>query len=101
MDNKENWLNIIKSWQNSGEKQTTWCKQNNVNIATFKYWKQKFKKANNPDVKFHELESKAQIKKTIPESKPITIEIANVKINVPDGSNPHLLKIIIQVLKSC
>ena len=101
MDNKENWQNIIKAWQKSGEKQTEWCKQNNVNIATFKYWKQKFKKANNPDVKFHELETKEQIEKTIPQSKPITIEIANAKINVPDGANPHLLRTIIKVIKSC
>lgn len=101
MNKTQNWHNIIKSWQNSGEKQTTWCKQNDVNIATFKYWKHKFKRAENHDVQFQKLETKKPKKTENPSPKPITIEIAEAKIEVYDGANPDLLRTIIKVLKSC
>ena len=101
MDNKENWQNIIKAWQKSGEKQTEWCKQKGINISTFKYWKYRLKKEKANDIQFQELETKKPGKTTSPSSKSITIEIANAKINVPDGVNPHLLRTIIKVIKSC
>lgn len=101
MNNKENWQNIIKSWQNSGEKQTIWCRQNNVNISIFKYWKYRLKKEKANDIQFQELETIKPRKPNNPLSKSILIEVADAKFNVLDDVNPHLLRTIIQVLKSC
>ena len=101
MNKTQNWQNIIKSWQKSGEKQTTWCRQNNVNISTSKYWKYRLKKEKANNIQFQELETKKPRKTTNPSPKSILIEIANAKIEVYDGVNPHLLRTIIKVIKSC
>ena len=101
MDNKENWQNIIKAWQKSGEKQIEWCKQKGINISTFKYWKYRLKKETANDIQFQELEAIKPRKTTNPSPKSILIEIADAKIEVYDDINPHLLRTIIQVLKSC
>lgn len=37
----EQWLQRIKSWQDSGLSQAAWCRQNDVKASRFGYWKKK------------------------------------------------------------
>ncbi|MBO9484775.1 hypothetical protein, partial [Salinisphaera sp. G21_0] len=45
---KEQWLQRIEAWHDSGLSQKAWCRQNGVRPSQFGYWKKKLWTGNTP-----------------------------------------------------
>lgn len=52
------WQTHVEAWTTSGMSQTEYCRQNNLSIKSFGYWKRKRKKSNS-EVTFYPVPSNA------------------------------------------
>jgi transposase-like protein len=93
---REIWQEIIKQYQASNQSQTTFSKEQNINVHTLKYWLKKFNQENKEDTTWAELKIK-------PESKApsmITIEHDDIKIHIPHSNDMAFIKDLVTLLKS-
>jgi hypothetical protein len=42
-NNKEEWQNFIKRWQESGRSQRQFCKENQISLSAFRYYEKKIR----------------------------------------------------------
>ena len=47
----DQWKEHITEWQKSGKTREVFCREKNVTVATFAYWRTKIRKIENPDPK--------------------------------------------------
>ena len=96
------WIEIIKRCQSSGENASAWCRQNNVSIKSYFYWLRKFreKACNN---KLVPVEKPKQSIVPVPyqkdsNTKYITINAANVSVDIYEGSNKTDIENVLSIL---
>lgn len=91
------WQEIVSQQKSSTLSQKAYCKENNIALTTFAYWKRKLLKA--PAQK-----EKSFVKLNNPpkSSNNITLHIGNYfKLEITDSIHPDKLQRIVQTLKAC
>ncbi len=104
------WNNRLSEWEQRGLSQSKYCKDNNVNLRNFQYWKRKFKILNNPEVAKKQTEVKVvQLKNEsivseqfnfLNDSNPINLIINNIKVELKNNFSEEALRKLIKVLKT-
>jgi len=105
---KEQWVHFIQECQKSGLTIKNWCSQNNMSEHAYYYWLRKIREStciehlpaaqndsSNPIV-FAPLRV---IEDTSPVHSPIIIHMANMDIEVGDGSSLRTLEMVLTALK--
>ena len=97
--NHQRWLERITDWKQSGQSQKTFCEQHYLVLASFRRWHQIFMKEEKRQ------ESKPVIflpvsVKDIPTSNLTILIDGNLRIEIPAGFDPHLLKQVLQVCQT-
>ena len=98
-ENRINMFQLIEEWEQSGESQTSFCKNKNVSFHTFYYWLRRYK-----DQPQGTTTSKAFIPVTIPVNKKtsnneIEIHYPNgVRIVLPKNSDLSMVRTFINMV---
>jgi transposase-like protein len=94
-ENRKKWSEIIKDQSFSGLTQVEWCKNNDVNIHNFRYWRKRLQEAPLDDRKI----SFVSIKPTPATFKrSITLRIGAATLDITGDVNPDVLDTVVQVL---
>jgi len=94
----EFWKGQIADWVKAETTQAGYCRQNNLNLSTFGYWKRKFTTPS--PAGFIELRMKEEIPHVSDSVSPIKLLMGdNLAIEVPDRFNPDLLTSLVLVLR--
>lgn len=93
---KEKWLELVREWEKSNEKQSAFCRRNNLDIKIFSYVKTKLllKKAQNKFIP-------VSIQKEIPAPNIGTIILENnrgIKLYIPTSSTNEQLVNILKIV---
>lgn len=125
------WLDVIHQCRDSGLTNESWCKQNNVPIKQYYYWLSKIRKMALEDlprrqngtreISDKQLSAERKIS-IIPENQfvevpiqiprvtepvlqnaatGITVYMENVRVEIPENTSPELLRMVLQVVKTC
>lgn len=105
---KELWSKLIMECQDSGMTVRTWCKQKNLNEASYYYWLKKIRKeaceqrlpashVNHKPVEFAKLSFHTRPTQAI---GCITIHLPVATIEVKDGTSQETLETVLQALKN-
>jgi len=96
---RNDWIDIIGAFANSGQSTKDWCESNGLNINTFKYWKSKLKREKTLVGKDSKTTQWFKLEASEPE-RGVAIIIGKATIEVSTGFNPSLLKDVIRTLSS-
>ena len=103
--NRNEWFLIIEEYQSSNLTQARFCKQNNLALAKFVYYLQRYRKQNSVSNIQQETPSFSQIvvnQSVNPLQNEIKIELPNgFRCKVSCTISPELLKKIVGALLSC
>lgn len=92
---QEFWKEHLESWKFSGVSQRKYCEKNGINVNTFQYWCQKFKKIDTKDASFIRLNIKHDNNSTF------EITIRNkYKIKLNNNYSSESLKKLIHTLEA-
>lgn len=97
--NRQRWRERIEAWQQSGQSQGGFCEQNSLGLASFQRWRRIFeteeKQTDPAPIAFLPV----SVKKT--DSSNLTVVVNNdLRIEIPVGFDPHVLRQLIQVLRA-
>lgn len=102
---KEEWLNLVGQWKNSGKRMTEWCREHQIPKTSFRYWLPKKKKSNAQTL----LTSQSFIELTHTHSKPshpkasietgVTIEYQKAHIHLTKDFDSAVLTKCLRALK--
>jgi hypothetical protein len=99
-DKRRFWKEHIDSWKADDLKPADYCRQHQLNIHTFRYWKKKFADLQSPGTSFVQIYP-PQVLKLRPacsSSSPLRVLVGNYKIEVPSGFDPVTLKQLVHTL---
>lgn len=96
------WTEIIKRCQAGGKTVKSWCEENDVHIKSYYYWLRKLriqtcKREMVPVQKGHQAIVPVTYKKEI-QTKCITINIANISIDIYEGTTKSTLENVLDIL---
>ncbi|TYQ12635.1 UNVERIFIED_CONTAM: hypothetical protein Cloal_3661 [Acetivibrio alkalicellulosi] len=91
--NLKMWRDIVEQFKKSGQNQTQWCKNNNVNLRSFNKWYNYFKKNNKETQDWVPLKVVEDQSNTT-----LNIKIGNAIIEVSEGFNSKLLAEVVKVI---
>ncbi len=97
--NRQRWLERITDWKQSGQSQKTFCEQRYLALASFRRWHQIFIK----EEKRQESEPVTFLPVSVKDIPPSNLTIlidGNLRIEIPVGFDPHLLKQVLQVCQT-
>jgi len=97
--NRQRWLERITDWKQGGQSQKAFCEQHYLSLASFRRWHQIFMK----EEKRQESEPVTFLPvsvKDIPFSNLTILIDGNLRIEIPVGFDPHLLKQVLQVCQT-
>jgi hypothetical protein len=86
----------------SGLSMKVWCSQNNIKLSAFKYWDNKFKKAEKTDTGWTELRVQPDEEYSPPVLQniaPIILHVKEFSIRIPVGFDKETLAGVISVLQ--
>lgn len=93
---KEKWKNLVIEQRQSGLSIAEWCRQKEIVVHTFYYWRDKFlPKSQLNRSAFSEITDRKRCQKGI------TLEYQGVRILLEQDFDPSILKRCIEVLKEC
>jgi transposase-like protein len=95
-ENKQKWMSIVHEQRQSGLSIAEWCRQKDVAVHTFYYWRDKFFPKSQLD---RSAFSEITDQKLCP--KGITLEYQGIRILLDQHFNPCVLKRCLRVLKEC
>src|SRR5690554_6251918 len=103
MKNKiEIWIKHIQDYRSSGLTAAKWCKQNEVNMNTLKYYITKFnkekKQQKSNQVKWTSV-LPGQSRSTVNNECPIKVTIGHSTIEVTSGFDPTTFESVVRILK--
>jgi len=94
--NIEKWKNEFNRWETSGLTRAEYCRQNNIKLSTFDYWRHRLKDLASKENKLVKLPVSLLTTAT-----PITIELMNqIQIKVPENYHSETLKKIITDIRA-
>jgi transposase-like protein len=93
------WQDMLKVWEQSGSSRTEFCREHDVSVSTFDYWRKK--QRDNVD------ESSRLVK--IPRTATAVLETANIRIiidsrlsvDLRDGFTAENLSTVLQAISLC
>ncbi len=94
---RKTWYERVNAFNQSGQSQSEWCKQNKLNLRTFNYWYTKLKKQsmeNSDSVSWLPIKVVNSSKSPIP----LKILVGSATVEVTEGFDPKLLAEVIKVL---
>lgn len=92
--NIEKWKNEFDRWQCSGLTRAEYCRQNNIKLSTFDYWRHRLKDLAPKDSKFVKLPISFSS-----EIEPIIIEFPNqIRLKIPNNYHSETLSKILSDL---
>lgn len=94
--NKDLWQERVEAQAASLLSQKAWCKENNVNIHNFTYWKKRLSeglKQNEHSQQFIALSPKVELSPV-----PIVLKIGSATIEVHENFNSSLLEDLVSIL---
>jgi len=100
-ENHQMWAEIVHNQKLSGCPQSKWCKENNVKIHNFRYWKKRLTKTpeTNEGINGAMWAAVTSEFECQQESTPfINLMLGNIVVKVEKGFDDELLKNIIKVL---
>lgn len=93
---REHWQAHIKAWQASGITRTVYCRQHNLNVGTFAYWRHRLKTDSAP-VKLVQIATGATRQS---ERETLRLVVDDLfAIEVTDSFNPATLARVIKVVR--
>lgn len=95
-ENRTNLLNIVEKQKDSGLSQVKWCKENDINIHTFRGWVHRLSQSNNDQTLVNTFVSVSPV--TNRSSSFIKINIGAAIIEVDHYVDINLLDNIVKVL---
>lgn len=97
--NREIWIKRVEEFNSSNLSQTAWCKENGIKPSSLRYWLGKInnKRAVKSDDSSIELASISIIKNS--DSKPIALEIKDVKLSLTNNYDEMLLLKLLKTLR--
>lgn len=100
-DNRENWINRVNDFNASNLSQTTWAKNNGINVSALRYWLKKLDNSNGTSLEGSLTPFEfASVSITGKESLPsVVLEINDVKLSITDDFDETLLLRIIKALR--
>lgn len=100
--NRQRWREQVAAWRASDQSQKAFCEQRHLGLASFKRWHGIFRAES-----LQSTETAAEAVGFVPvrvrESTPSNLTILiqdGLRIEVPEGFNPHLLRQVIEVLRA-
>lgn len=98
--NRQRWLERIAEWKKSGQSQKAFCECHQLGLASFRRWNKVFSskdRSREPQpVNFMPVKVKL---KDIPSSSLTLLINDNLRIEIPAGFDPCVLKQVIQLLQ--
>ena len=91
METKYIWVQRFKEWEESGLKRVEYCRQNNIPVSTFDYWRQRIRKESE---KVNE-KSLVKLPAVIKASRTCSLSIeypSGHKIHIPENYNSETLR---------
>lgn len=90
------WCDLIKEQMQSGQTQSVWCTENDINIHTFRYWKKRLSEHLSGN------ESSATgfiaLKPAIQNGQSVKVHIGAARLEIYESSNLALIDDVIKVL---
>lgn len=98
---RDRWIAIIADWSESGQTIIDYCRDHNLSVATFHYWKKKFHDESNSDVPaFTELH--VTDPQTRQDGAGLWFDFGNgAKLVIDHDFNDRTFKKLMGVLSSC
>ena len=97
-DQRQYWEGQIKGWEQSGLRQTEYCRQNSLKIRNFGYWKRRLSQKST-DVSFVSLQVQSNNYQTTSNASSLKVVLARgQKIEVDEGFDQTTLKRLIHTL---
>lgn len=90
---RQYWHTHSEAYRRSGLTRAAYCKQHNVNIQTFAYWRRRFKTDSEP-IKLVQLP--AQVSQS---AAALRVEVNGYGIEVCEGFSPASLATVVRVLR--
>ena len=94
---KEQWQELLEQWRSSGKPITVWCREQNISVHNFYYWRDKLlpslKKSNPSPKQFIELHDKPS------GVSGISLEVSYVKVHLAKDFDPACLVNCLQTLR--
>lgn len=92
-EKRQYWQAHSDGYSRSGQSRAAYCKQNNLNIQTFAYWRHQLKTANDP-IKL------VQLPVTIPQpTAALRLEVNGYNVEVCEGFSSAALVKLVRVLR--
>ena len=100
-ENKEIWVRRLEEFKSSALTQRAWCKNNGINVSTFKYWLQKLDSDAIAKLDYSSDGFEfASVSITEDQSYPVmTLEIKDVKLSITNDYDEMLLLKLVKSLK--
>lgn len=95
-ENQKRWQRRISEQRSSSLTQTEWCRQNEINLNTFRYWCKRLKKLENTDVRNTAFVALQPAK--VPVGNAIHIRVGSAEIEVGHETDMELLSDVVRVL---
>jgi hypothetical protein len=97
--NRQQWLEHIQHWQHSGLTQVAYCEQHHLGLKSFQRWHGKLKQERKPQASSATTFLPVNI--TVPKVQNLSLLIGDdLRIEIPAGFDPAMLKQIVQVLRT-
>ena len=99
-DKRRSWKAHIDSWKTGGLKPADYCRQHQLNIHTFRYWKRKFSAPEAAGAALVQIypPQVLKLRSGCPSPSPLRVLVGNFKIEVPPGFDPVTLKQLVHTL---
>jgi len=102
----QEWAARIQECRSSGLSVRAWCRQKEVNAATYYRWERELLSAaetgcsNVPAVRFAELPAPRQASRSVAE-RCATLHIGNASLDIYPGCDTEQLKMLVELLRLC
>lgn len=93
------WVEMVKSRNESGLTVTDWCKQNSINLKTYYYRLKRLRQAVCNEIEQHDIVPVKPAEEPQSEGRNIELIVGDVKLSLPDNFNEDTLRRLIGVLR--
>ena len=104
---KQEWSIAIQDCHSSGQTVRAWCRQEEINVATYYRWERELLSATEtvphagvPTVRFAELPTPMKASRNVAE-RSSTLHIGNASLDIYPGCDAEQLKMLVEVLRLC
>lgn len=91
------WKERLKDFDKSGLTIKAWCKENQLKVHQFYYWRKKFNAEQTPSITLVPIDLTQMNNQTIQDST-MKIHVGSINLEIHSGFNPSQLKEVMKVL---